>query len=122
MIKEAMLAPPNSQTVISDPQAVVEVPRWKRDVAYVSTDTCILVGCLMDADGETTFVLGDMQEVDPRHPPLFEGRLKTPNRHLALETVDGRTVLEARVSRQEMLLRIWTNSEREPDKVIVGFE
>jgi hypothetical protein len=76
----------------------------------------------MDADGETAFMLGETQEVDPGHPPLFQGKLKTPSRRIALEAIDGRTVLEASVSEQETMVWIWTNREREPDRVIVGFE
>lgn len=76
----------------------------------------------MDADGETTFMLGQTHDVDPGHPPLFQGKLKTPSRRIALEAIDRRTVLEAPVSEQETMVRIWTNRECEPDKVVVGFE
>lgn len=92
------------------------------DPAPVSTDSCILVGCLIDADGVTEFAMGKMHEVDPGRLPAFEGNLKTPTRRISLESVDGRTVLEAPVLHLETKVRIWTNHESEPDKVIVGFE
>lgn len=91
-------------------------------VRLISTDTCILVGCLMDADGETEFTLGEIHDVDPGRLPAFEGKLKTPTRKISLESVDGRTVLEAPVPQLETTVRIWTNHESEPDNVIVGFE
>ncbi|MBL0898535.1 MAG: hypothetical protein IBJ17_07545 [Reyranella sp.] len=122
MIKKAILAPRNSQIVICDPGHEVEVPRWKRNANHASTDTCILMGCLMDADGPTHFKLGEIDEVDPGRPPAFQGELKTPTRKIALESVDGHTVLDAPVPHERTMIRVWTNHEREPDEVIVGFE
>jgi hypothetical protein len=123
-MKTAKYAALNAQTVVSDPGAEIEVPQWTRNmtVRLISTDTCILVGCLIDADGETEFTLGGMREVDPGHPPAFQGKLKTPTRKISLESVDGHTVLDAPVLQMETTVRIWTNHESEPDRVIVGFE
>lgn len=126
-MKTAKYAAPNCQIVVSDPDAKIEVPQWPMNsvnmaVRLIWTDTCILVGCLMDADGETEFTLGRVREVDPGRPPVFEGKLKTPTRKISLESVDGRTVLEASVPQLETKVRIWTNHESEPDNVIVGFE
>lgn len=126
-MRTAKYSAPNCQIVVSDPDAKIEVPQWPMNsvnmsVRLISTDTCILVGCLMDADGETEFTLGEIHEVDPGRPPAFEGKLKTPNHKISLESVDGHTVLEAPVLHLETKVRIWTNHESEPDKVIVGFE
>jgi hypothetical protein len=123
-MKTARYAALNNQIAVLDPVAKVEVPQWPREMTtrLISTDTCILVGCLMDADGETEFVLGRMSEIDAGDRLAFQGMLKTPTRRIALESVDGRIVLEAPVPREETMVRIWTNHESEPDKVIVGFE
>ncbi len=123
-MKTAKYAARNAQIVVSDPDSEIEVPQWTTNMTMrlISTDTCILVGCLIGADGETEFTLGEMHEVDPGHVPAFEGKLKTPTRKISLESVDGRTVLDAPVPQLETTVRIWTNHESEPDKVIVGFE
>ncbi len=126
-MKTAKYAALNCQIVVSDPDAKIEVPQWPMNSANMAvrliwTDTCILVGCLMDADGETEFTLGDMHEVDPGRPPVFQGKLETPTHKVSLESVDGRTVLEMSVPRLETAIRIWTNHHSEPDKVIVGVE
>lgn len=126
-MRTARYAAPNCQIVVSDPDAKIEVPQWPMNsvnmaVRLIWTDTCILVGCLMDADGETEFMLGEIHEVDPGRLPAFEGKLKTPTRKISLESVDGHAVLEAPVPQLETTIRIWTNHKSEPDKVIVGFE
>ena len=66
--------------------------------------------------------LGDMREVDPGTPPVLQVKLKTPSRKIALESIDIQTILEADVSGQETLVRIWANHPMSPDNVIVGFE
>jgi len=123
-MKTARYAALNAQIAVLDPGGKVDVPQWPRDIAVrlVSTDTCILVGCLIDADGETEFALGRMSEVDAGDRLAFQGKLKTPTRRIALESVDGRLILDAPVSQEETMVRIWTNHESEPDKVVVGFE
>jgi hypothetical protein len=89
---------------------------------FVSTDSCILFACLANMDGETELTLGKASEVDPGTPPTFEGKLKTPNRKTALETVEGNPVLNAETDRQETIVRIWSNRTPERDKVIVGID
>ena len=122
MIKKAQYTPQNAQVVVVDPKGKVEVPKWNRDAAFVSTDTCNLFGCRPDFEGATMLTLGNMHEVDPGTPPVFQGKLKTPSRKIALESIDVQTVLEADVSGQETLVRIWANHPMSPDDVIVGFE
>lgn len=123
-MKTTRYAALNALIAVLDPGGKVKVPQWSKPMTprLVSTDTCILVGCLIDADGETELAFGSMSEVDPGELPVFQGKLKTPTRRIALESVDGHTVLEAPVPQLETTIRIWTNHESEPDKVIVGFE
>ena len=123
-MKTARYAALNALIAVLDPGGKVKVPQWSKPMTprLVSTDTCILVGCLIDADGETELALGSMSEVDPGELPVFQGKLRTPTRGIALESVDGRTILDAPVSQEETMVRIWTNHESEPDKVVVGFE
>ncbi|MFI4998766.1 MAG: hypothetical protein ACHQK9_02700 [Reyranellales bacterium] len=122
MIQSAKIAPPYSQIVILDPGARVMVPDWKKDFRIISTETCIVVACLAEVDGETEFLLGDMRQVDPGSRAAFYGRLKTPGRHISLETVEGDVVLKAPTSQDETTVRIWTNKLEGPDRVVVGIE
>jgi hypothetical protein len=122
MSKSASLRPPYSQIVILDPKMRVEVPDWTKGASFVATDTCILFGCLAEIDGETQFTLGSAAEVDPGFTPIFEGKLKTPNRNIALETVEGDPVLDAPTNHELTIVRIWSNTTKEPDKVIVGID
>ena len=64
----------------------------------------------------------DVSEVDPGARPVFWGRLKTPNRKVALQTVTGQAILETSVAQQETTVRVWTNDASEPDQIIVGIE
>lgn len=116
------LRPPYSQIVILDPTAKVEVPFWKKGAPLVATDTCILCGCLAEMDGETEFTLATSDSVSIEGSPIFDEIVKTPGRKIALETVEGAPVLDMPTAGTETRVRIWTNRDREPDKVIVGFD
>lgn len=84
----------------------------------VSTNSCIVVGCL--TNGETELTLGETQDVDPGDPPAFHGKLKTPSNRVVLHTAEAETILQATVSWRETVVRIWVNDPSEPDQVIVG--
>jgi hypothetical protein len=120
MIKSMRRRPPYSQVVIVDPSIQAQVPEWTKGASVVSTDTCILFACLAEMDGETEFTLGDVKEVAPGTHPAFEGTLKTPSRRIALETVEGTSLLQMQTQQQETIVRIWANKAKEPDKVVVG--
>lgn len=122
LILTTRLSPPYSQIVILDPGSKVDVPEWTKDLGVISTDTCILVACLTDIDGETEFTLGHAKEVDPGTRPTFERKLKTPTHQIALETVEGDPVLRMQTAGPEITIRIWANALREPDKIVVGIE
>jgi hypothetical protein len=79
-----------------------------------------VVGCLADVDGETEFTLGETHDVNPGDPPIFHGKLKTPNYRIVLHTAEDETILQATVPRRETVVRIWVNHPSQPDQVIVG--
>lgn len=122
MIQKVSLRLPYSQVVVLGPGTRVNVPEWNPGAAFVATDSCILFACLADMDGETELTLGVASDVDPGRCPIFEGKLKTPNYKIVLETVEGDPVLNAKTERQETVVRIWSNRMKEPDKVIVGID
>jgi hypothetical protein len=115
------IAPPNSLIGISDVKKG-EVPNVDVETGISATETCILVGCWPEIDGETEITLGPAAEVDPGHPPAFDGRLQTPSGRLQVVTVDWRPLLTAVVVSAKTQIRIWTNRSRFPDKIVIGFE
>ena len=119
VIRSIKIAPPNSLEALSDVTGG-EPPASMDGSLIVSTPSCIVVGCLMDADGETEFIMGPAQEVDPGEQPTFDGRLETPGRKAVLRTVWGDTILEMPVRSDQTHIQIWANDPSEPDKVIVG--
>jgi hypothetical protein len=114
-------APPNHIVVIADPSGY-DLPSGLSGSLITSTDSCIIVCCLMSQDGDTEFTLGKAHEVDPGDPPKFHGKLRTPNHLIRIQSVELETILESRVSERETTVRIWTNDIREPDQVIIGIE
>jgi hypothetical protein len=120
MIKSRTIGLPNALVVIMDPTAGV-VPRSMGNAAVASTDSCVVVGCLSEVDGETDITLGDMDQVDAGDHLLFTGEMKTPNRKIALLSCHNETLLDAATAHQVTSVRIWANDLAEPDRVIVGF-
>src|SRR5712664_4149592 len=99
MARSAKFAPPNSIVAVIDPSGG-EIPDWDAGSRIWSTESCIIVSCLNDTDGETEFTLGISSEVDPGHHPAFEGNIKTPSRKIGIVTVLIQTILEIEVPEQ----------------------
>lgn len=119
MANSTKAAPANSLILIADLDGG-EIPASMSGSSVASTDSCIAVGCRSDVDGDTEFTLGQIPDVDPGHPPVFQGQLRTPNLKVVFRTVAGQTILETPVARRETTVRVWTNDPSEPDQVIVG--
>lgn len=116
------IAPRNSQIVIADPNAKIDVPQWQESKPFLATPSCILFFCLCEIDGETEITLGTAREVDPGMPPVFEGYLLTPSKTLAIETVVREPILRTATSDVRTKLLIWSNALKEPTKIWVGIE
>lgn len=121
MTEFARLAPPNSIVIIEDISGG-EVPDLIKGSCIAATASCIAVGTLCEIDGETEFRLGTRSEVDPGTPPIFQGRLKTPSRKVAIRSVPNDIILEMPVPQPEVTISIWVNHPIEPDQVIIGVE
>jgi hypothetical protein len=115
--------PPYHQIMICDPTAKIDVPLWPRELPpFVATETCILCLCQVDIDGDTDITFGSGTEVWENAAPIFDGVLKTPGRRIALETVEGDTILEMPTATTETHVRIWTNRRLCPDRVRIGVD
>jgi hypothetical protein len=120
MSRSIKVSPPNSLVFVSDADGG-KAPYPIRGSLILSTPSCISVGCYPEQDGQTEITLGKTQEVDPGHQPAFDGSLETPNRVVAVSTVEGNTILESNVPGIRTHVRTWVNHPRWPDKVIVGW-
>ena len=85
------------------------------------TSSCIATACYPEVDGPTEITLGDMQDVELRTMPVFEGLLETPQRKAVVTTVaDDRPVLSHDVRTLRTLVRIWHSHPRWPERVTIG--
>jgi hypothetical protein len=111
--------PVNSLVFVSD-VAGGTVPEWADGELILSNSSCIQIRCYPEQDGPTTIVLGQSREIRPDHPPKFEGDLDTPNRSVAVWTVEREIIVESRVPKTRTRVCIWVDHPRWPEKVIIG--
>jgi hypothetical protein len=121
MSQSITIAPVNSLIGISDIQKSV-VPDPPLPDGITATDSCILVVCYPEVEGETEITLGQASDVDPGYPPAFDGHLVTPSRVVRITDVVWKPLLETSVSSQNTRIRIWKNTPQFANKIIVGVE
>ncbi len=116
------IRPPNSILFIVDPSGEV-IPELTRDRRRLwSTDSCIVVGCLVEQDGPTNVTVGPNEHIALSMPPAFDGILKTPSRIVLISTSERQSIFETTVQGSQTRVRIWTNHPSEPDEVVIGLE
>jgi hypothetical protein len=120
MAKSAKLAPPYSQVLLMDEAFGEQIPTLTGGKNIASTAYCVTIDCQAFMDGETHFTLGLKSEVNPGSEPAFEGLVETPNRKIAIATVERKVVLEVGVEESKTIVWIWVNRPSEPDDVVVG--
>jgi hypothetical protein len=86
----------------------------------MGTEDCILIGCLCEVDGETEFLLADLDELHESSTLVYDGLLNTPSLRLTLSTSQDEVVLESPVSTRRTWVRIWANDPSEPNRVAIG--
>jgi hypothetical protein len=122
MIKDIRVAPPSSVILVMD-QTTAEVPESMNRRIVSATGSCIAVGTLSQADGDTFVSLSD--EVPrglPNQPPAFDGVVSTPTRTLSVCSVEHQRYLVLGVSATSTRVRIWVNHPAEPNEIwiVVG--
>ena len=122
MTQIAVINPPYSQICICDPTARVEVPLWEDDFILVASDTYIGCICYPEQDGETEVRLGRGDQSQPDQTLKFDRVLKTPGGVIAVETVEGDSVMRLQTGATEVRVRIWTNAKQWPTKVSIGID
>jgi hypothetical protein len=115
------IAPVNSLIGISDIQKSV-VPEPPLPDGITATDSCILVVCFPEVEGETKITLGQASDVNPGYPPAFDGHLATPSQVVRITDVVWKPLLQTSVSSQNTRIRIWKNKVRFADEITIGVE
>ncbi len=114
-------------TRISAPKALLviedsgggELPLTVPGQLVASTPNGIAVGCA--ASAVTEVAIADIGLVPSgAATAIYEGRLATPSRRIAVRTVLGATLLEVVVPSTNTQLRIWANAPIEPTELTIG--
>jgi hypothetical protein len=119
MKQSIKIAPPNSLIGISDAQRGM-VPDSMPETGIAATESCILVACMPDVDGETEIVFGHASEVDPGSPPAFDHQLSTPTGSIQVVTTEWKPLLTLPVESKITRLRVWPNRRKLPDRLVIG--
>jgi hypothetical protein len=118
------IAPSNSLVLIGDSGggSVPDPEKIARDANVTATDTCVVVCCLPEIDGETEITLGTANATDPGSSPAFDGTITTPSHVVRVFDVQWKPLLEVPVSTAKTRIRVWKNHPHFADQVIVGVE
>ena len=113
-------------TRVSAPKALVlvedsgggELPLTIPGQLVAATANSVAVGCATAS--ATEVAIADLGIVPPAGALVFEGRLETPSRRVAVRTILGATLLEVIVPSTDTQLRIWANAASEPTEITIG--
>ena len=120
-VKSINLRVPNAIFFIRD-AVTKDVPSIDKGVSIWSSPTCVAVGCVPDADGETKIVIGAPGGTDLARQPAFDGTLQTPSRLVNVDIVPGEKILEQQVPGTSTRIRVWVNDPIAPDRVMIGLD
>lgn len=120
MLQSTTCRPPNSVILIQD-RDESDLPESLGEGLVTATSTCLVVGTLCFADGETSLTLSDetglpSTSVIP-HVCAFDGTLDLPSGQLVVSTVEDVTILEMKHPGQQARVTVWVNDESEPDSI-----
>jgi hypothetical protein len=118
MIRTTRVAPPNSLVLVTD-RAGGDPPTHMDNPAIASSHNCVAIGCLSESDGETTIMLGSVDELI-QGLAQFEGALPTPSGGVIVSTVFGDKLVELDVTSEVTWITVWTNDPHEPSEVRIG--
>jgi hypothetical protein len=118
MIERRMIAPPNLQFFISDPDAV-DVPVQGESIRIISSGECISVPCRFRDEGDTELIVGDNEAALPE-APQFDGTIPTPSGSVLFSDVEMTELLSFPAPAGTTRIRIWTDGSIFPDRIVVA--
>jgi hypothetical protein len=122
VIHETRVAPPNSLVLVMD-HTLGNVPDSMNQNLVASTQSCVAVGTLSEADGETFLSLSDETPSRlPNRAPVFDGVLPTPSKRVSVCSVRDEPLLLLDVPASRTRVRVWANHTSEPNEIwiVVG--
>jgi hypothetical protein len=125
MIKKARIAPPNSLLLLMDvDRGDIPEPESMDSRRFVTTPSCVAIGTLMQADGETTVTLTDegCPETGDDLRLAFSGAVLTPQMRIDVCTVLLDVLISLDVMNATSNVEIWTNHATEPDRICIIVE
>jgi hypothetical protein len=84
-----------------------------------ASDSCLAIGTLAAADGETRITLADDLDGIEVGDLVFDGVLSTPNHELSVCNVNNEKLLTVPVSRTSTSVKVFANDLREPDQIVI---
>jgi hypothetical protein len=108
-----------SALVLVEDSAGGELPLTIPGQLVAATPSSIAIGCAATVATELT--VGDLGDAEAQaSAPVFDGKLATPSRRLAVRTILGATLLEVVVPTTDTRVRIWANTPAEPTALRIG--
>ena len=117
MTHSISIAPLNSLVLVAE-APTQEGPSAFDGKGVAATPSCIAVVCFPEPDGETKVSLGPCKDMDGA--PEFSAVLDTPNRKVAVWTIEWQKLLTASVPTERTKISIWRNHPRWPTEVYIG--
>jgi hypothetical protein len=94
-ISTIKIVPPNSIVFVCDAEGGTipdpEIIGHRQGI--VSTDSCAVVCCLAEMDGETEFTMGPTADLGLNDDPTYDGTLATPSGVVVISTVEWKNCL-----------------------------
>ncbi len=111
-------SPPNSLILVMD-YAAGELPERITDELVVATKSCLAIGTLSAADGETRITLTDRIDGIDIGDLAFDGVLATPNHELSVCNVKNERMITLLVPSERTRVKVFANDPVEPDDIVI---
>lgn len=119
MCESIAISPPNSLILVMD-HASGELPEDIIGRLVASTTSCVAVGTLSAADGETTITLTDEHhDAEKEFSLVFDDVILTPHREISVCDARNEKLLTISTTSSITRVQIYANDAREPDGIVV---
>lgn len=118
MRESLTFSPPNSLILVMDHEAGILPDQLTANLVSAS-DSCLAIGTLAAADGETRITLADDLDGIEVGDLVFDGVLSTPNHELSVCNVHNEKLLTMPVSQTSTSVKVFANDLCEPDQIVI---
>jgi hypothetical protein len=110
--------PPNALLIVGDARGDPPGVSSGHQLVH-ATSTCLAIGTLVDADGETRVRVRDLSASTAGRPErlVFDGVVGLPTRKLRVGNVWLDSYVDLAVNVDSVRLQVWVNHPSEPDEV-----